>query len=144
MSELCTASLPSVIAFSFPSPTAFLINSSMPGSTIGLRPLLMMSTFTWFTSTPITSCPSSAKQAADTQPTYPSPKMLNLMFPLSSRALARRSVHNFFAHLHESLGRSLPAESFANERARLFAYLRRKLRVTERANHCLREIFRLV
>src|SRR6185436_9316321 len=48
----------------------------MPSSIIGEQPRLMMSTLVGFTSTPTTSCPSLAKQAAETAPTYPKPKML--------------------------------------------------------------------
>jgi len=43
---------------------------------IGVRPESIMSTLDWLTSTPMTLCPTEAKQAADTDPTYPNPKTL--------------------------------------------------------------------
>src|SRR6185436_16090482 len=52
------------------------MSSFICGSTMGLLPLLMMSTLVGLTSTPTTSCPACAKHAAETQPTYPIPKML--------------------------------------------------------------------
>jgi hypothetical protein len=42
-------------------------------------PALMMSILVWLTSTPITSWPSFAKHAAETHPTYPSPKTLSFI-----------------------------------------------------------------
>jgi len=49
-----------------------LIRASM----IGVRPESIISTLARLTSTPMTLWPMEAKQAADTEPTYPNPKML--------------------------------------------------------------------
>ena len=43
---------------------------------IGVRPESMVSTLARLTSTPMTWWPMEAKQAAETDPTYPNPKML--------------------------------------------------------------------
>jgi hypothetical protein len=43
---------------------------------IGVRPESIISTLVRLTSTPITSWPIDAKQAAETEPTYPNPKTL--------------------------------------------------------------------
>jgi len=48
----------------------------MRASTMGVRPAAIASTFGGLTSTPITRCPKSVKQAADTDPTYPIPNTL--------------------------------------------------------------------
>ena len=45
-------------------------------SMIGVLPALMRSTFACWGSTPMTSCPSFARQPAETAPTYPRPMML--------------------------------------------------------------------
>src|ERR1041384_4974915 len=47
-----------------------------------------MSTFVLLTSTPTTSWPLVAKQAAETQPTYPIPKILKRIFRLGYQLLA--------------------------------------------------------
>ena len=52
---------------------------SRSGSMIGLRPALTIETFVSSTSTPVTSWPSSARQEAVTQPTYPSPNTVTFM-----------------------------------------------------------------
>ena len=64
-----TASHGSVVARKRPLLTTSVTSSATPGSTTGLLPWLIMSTFRLLTSTPITSQPAFAKQAADTQPT---------------------------------------------------------------------------
>src|SRR5579862_1672831 len=51
-------------------------SSRIRASTIGVRPAAIISTFMALTSTPMTLCPKSAKQAADTEPTYPIPNTL--------------------------------------------------------------------
>ncbi len=43
---------------------------------IGVFPESIISTLARLTSTPMTLCPMEAKQAAETEPTYPRPKML--------------------------------------------------------------------
>ena len=65
----------SFVASSRPDSTASRISSSSPGSTIGLRPAEICAFFSSLTSTPTTSWPKRARQAAQTVPTYPSPKM---------------------------------------------------------------------
>jgi hypothetical protein len=59
----------SVVACSAPDATAFAISSSRPGSTTGRRPCAIGSTFAVSTSTPHTSWPLAARQAAVTDPT---------------------------------------------------------------------------
>jgi hypothetical protein len=68
-SEAATAPAASVVARRRPAPTISPISSPTPASTIGLLPSLMIPTFVALTSTPVTSWPSRAKHAADTQPT---------------------------------------------------------------------------
>src|ERR1044072_1542336 len=115
----------------------------------------------------MTSCPSFAKQAAETQPTYPNPKILNFISSLSNelsslglndscapclapyaatlcRAPVRSPVDHAFANLHESLRGVLPPEPLAYERASLIAEPRREMRIAQHVRDCLREIFRLV
>ena len=48
----------------------------MRASMIGVRPESIISTLARLTSTPMTLWPMEAKQAADTEPTYPNPKTL--------------------------------------------------------------------
>src|SRR5271156_4204860 len=48
----------------------------MRASMIGVRPESIISTLARLTSTPMTLWPIDAKQAAETEPTYPNPKML--------------------------------------------------------------------
>ena len=50
--------------------------SLMRASTIGVRPEPIISTLARLTSTPMTLWPMEAKHAAETEPTYPNPKML--------------------------------------------------------------------
>ena len=68
-SEPATASATSAVARSAPDATTSAISSPMRSSTTGVRPSATIRTFDGATSTPITSCPRSAKHAADTQPT---------------------------------------------------------------------------
>src|SRR5262245_46325601 len=65
------------------------MSCTIPSSTTGVLPAEMRSSLVCSTSTPITVCPSRARQARDTAPTYPSPKML--MFTLISRQGRGRS-----------------------------------------------------
>src|SRR6185369_2384951 len=83
ISDWLTASAGLLVARNCFSLTIVLISSVIPSSIIGLSPRLIISTLTGFGSTPMTSCPSLAKHAADTQPTYPSPNTLtfNLLLP---------------------------------------------------------------
>ncbi len=67
----------------------------MRASMIGVRPESIVSTLARFTSTPITLCPMEAKQAAETEPTYPNPKMLTdkpkqVLLPIEYRGAAVR------------------------------------------------------
>jgi hypothetical protein len=64
-----TAAVTSVVARSRPAATTSATSSPMPCSTIVETPALIMPTLAVLTSTPITVCPSFAKQAAETQPT---------------------------------------------------------------------------
>jgi hypothetical protein len=64
-----TASAASVVARRLPSRTARSTSSPIRSSTIGARPALIMSALTGLTSTPTTSCPIEARQAAETHPT---------------------------------------------------------------------------
>jgi len=75
-SELSTAAVASVVARSRPVLWASATISVMRASMIGVRPEPIISTLARLTSTPITLCPIEAKQAAETEPTYPKPKML--------------------------------------------------------------------
>src|SRR5437773_953126 len=75
-SERSTASLGSVVAHSRPSPTTSLSSSPRPGSTTGGEDSFSRGALSGFTSAPITSWPVFARQAAVTQPTYPSPNTL--------------------------------------------------------------------
>ena len=69
MLEFCTASEALVVARRRPSRTISRTNSAIPSSTIVARPALTISTFVALTSTPMTSWPSFARHAAETQPT---------------------------------------------------------------------------
>jgi hypothetical protein len=71
-----TASASPVVARSRPAATCSAMMVPMSFSMIGDLPALMRSTLVRSGSTPITSCPSRARQAADTAPTYPRPNTL--------------------------------------------------------------------
>src|SRR5262249_39868420 len=86
---------------------------------MGLRPLLMSSAFKGFESTPITSCPASAKHAAETHPTYPRPNMLN--FIDSSPKMYRRLSNLRMARLRN---RSIATERLNQEALRRLDNLR--------------------
>src|SRR5467141_288342 len=75
-SEFSTAAVASVVAFKRPARFASATISLMRASMIGVRPESIISTLARLTSTPMTLWPMEAKQAADTEPTYPNPKML--------------------------------------------------------------------
>ena len=75
-SELSTASVASVVARRREARFASATISFMRASMMGVRPEPSISTFARLTSTPITLWPMDAKHAADTEPTYPNPKML--------------------------------------------------------------------
>ena len=68
-SDCSTAATESSVASSLPEATPEAIRSSSPGSRIGARPELKISTFSRLESTPTTSWPSSARQADVTDPT---------------------------------------------------------------------------
>src|SRR5687768_15551274 len=113
-SELAIASAALVVARKRFAATPADISSSRCGSTIGLRPLLIISTLVGFTSTPITSWPSRAKQAAETEPTYPSPKILSFIYsPLSKQ---NESLLDSFVILENQC--SLPIDSTAQNHHR--------------------------
>src|SRR6185312_4169457 len=78
-SESSTALGASLVARSRFSDTARRVNSASSASTTGARPELMSCTLSQFGSTPVTTWPRSARHAADTAPTYPSPNMLILI-----------------------------------------------------------------
>src|SRR5712691_3636594 len=75
-SLLAIASLLDPVARSLPARTSVPISSSRPGSTTGDDPALIVSTFAGAASTPTTSWPALARQAALTEPTYPRPNTL--------------------------------------------------------------------
>ena len=75
-SEFSTAAVASVVACSRPARCASATSSVMRVSMMGVRPESIISTLARFTSTPMTLWPMEAKQAAETEPTYPNPKML--------------------------------------------------------------------
>src|SRR5258705_1986971 len=77
------ASAVSVVARREPSATLDDRSSPSPGSTIGLLPALTDPTFSALTSTPTTSWPSVASEAAETLPTYPSPNTETFIFYLA-------------------------------------------------------------
>ena len=79
-----TASATSVVARSRPAATISATSSAIPSSRIVLFPALSMLTLATLTSTPTTSWPCLAKHAAETQPTYPRPKTLTVVFITSS------------------------------------------------------------
>src|SRR6266545_4948434 len=74
-----TASAALVVARSRPFFTISAMSSPSPGSTSGDSPRPTAPTLSGFTSTPMTSWPARARQAAVTHPTYPSPKTLTRM-----------------------------------------------------------------
>ena len=75
-SEFITAAVASVVALRSSARCASATNSLMRASMIGVRPESIISTLARLTSTPMTLWPMEAKQAAETDPTYPNPKML--------------------------------------------------------------------
>ena len=72
--EISPSLLASGTACKRPASTPRRISSSKPGSIIGLLPELMSDTLVRCKSTPVTTCPMSARHAAVTHPTYPIPK----------------------------------------------------------------------
>ena len=82
-----TASRGSVVARKRPLATTSLTSLATPGSTTGLVPWLIMSTFVPLASTPMTCQPASAKHAADTEPTYPSPNTASVLVMASCEQL---------------------------------------------------------
>src|SRR5689334_2295077 len=125
------------------------MSSFICGSTIGLLPLLMMSTLVGLTSTPITSCPACAKHAAETQPTYPIPKMLIFIV-----LCVVHRFHRFLCNLwmafgictnrNEALGDLLPAEILSHNGRRSLAQLFRIRVISQHANDSVGERRRLV
>ncbi len=82
-SDFCIASWWSVVAKSFLFAIASLSRSVRLGSVTGEIPAFMASTFFCLISTPMMLCPSFARQAQLTVPTYPSPKILMFIFVVS-------------------------------------------------------------
>src|SRR5437870_711962 len=76
ISESRTAAFGSVVACNRQALWPSATNSGIRASMIGVRPDSIISTFAELTSTPTTRCPIETRQAADTEPTYPNPKML--------------------------------------------------------------------
>src|SRR5207245_2511407 len=66
----------SVVAPSRPAPTTSARSPPRPGSITGGEAALTSATLSGLASTPVTSCPARARQAAVTHPTYPSPNTL--------------------------------------------------------------------
>src|SRR6266852_4606523 len=79
------------------------MSSGKPGSTTLLTPLLMLSTFAWLISIPRTSWPPAARQAAETEPTYPSPKTLIFMCVPSNGERVCGQLVTEFSHLEIEL-----------------------------------------
>ena len=78
-SVACTASTVESVARNRPEKTTSASKSPSPGSTMGERAALIISTLSRLRSTPTTSCPAFARHALVTQPTYPSPNTLTRM-----------------------------------------------------------------
>src|SRR5207247_11123215 len=78
-SDSATACSLDVVARRRPIPTTVASSSPSPGSTTGGVAALIIATFSALMSTPTTSWPALARQAAVTDPTYPSPKTLTRM-----------------------------------------------------------------
>ena len=68
-SECFTASSTHTVAFKRPLVTIASTRSARPGSITGDSPVLIIATLSGLTSTPNTSCPALARQAAVTDPT---------------------------------------------------------------------------
>src|SRR6185436_10341151 len=71
-----TARSASCVTLTRPESTTSRISSWMPSSRIGDLRARIRSSLARSTSTPISRCPSRARQAIETAPTYPSPKTL--------------------------------------------------------------------
>src|SRR5919197_2594343 len=67
------------------------MSSSRPGSKIGRRPARSASIFSGTMSRTVTTCPSSAKHAPVTSPTYPAPKTAIRAPAMSATLLTERS-----------------------------------------------------
>ncbi len=65
----CIAWRASVVTDTRPLAAIFAISSIMPSSTTGVLPAAMWASLVSSTSTPVTRCPSRARQASDTAPT---------------------------------------------------------------------------
>ena len=81
-----------------PAATASRISGASPGSSTGARPSASWRRFTSETSIPTTRCPSRARHAAETHPTYPRPKTamsyvrsVSVMSPSPGRGSGRSS-----------------------------------------------------
>src|SRR5438128_3079550 len=79
MSDAATASSLDVVARRRPAPTTSASSSASPGSTTGGVAALTIATFSALMSTPTTSWPAFARQAAVTDPTYPRPNRATRM-----------------------------------------------------------------
>jgi hypothetical protein len=75
-SESSTACITSVVTETRPLAATRDMRSTIPSSTTGVLPSRINSSLALSTSTPITECPSLARHARETAPTYPRPKML--------------------------------------------------------------------
>src|SRR3989454_1594116 len=91
-SDVVTASSLDVVARRRPAPTTLAGSSASPGSTTGGVAALTIATFSALMSTPTTSWPAFARQAAVTDPTYPRPKTLTRMRELLSPCQRRDVV----------------------------------------------------
>src|SRR6058998_3008209 len=114
-----TAAAASVVARNRPAATTSRTSAASPGSTTGLQPRLIRSTFVSLTSTPMTPYPAFARQAAETQPTYPSPKTPMVGVMLARKCGAFR--HHALANRAERRGSVIPTESRAHRAGTLFA-----------------------
>ena len=89
-SEPRTASAGSAVTVSLPAPTTSAVSSPIRSSTTGDWPWRRNSILSGLASTPITAWPRAARQAADTQPTYPRPKTLTASRPARPGASSLR------------------------------------------------------
>src|ERR1700758_301471 len=103
----------------------------MRASMIGVRPESIISTLARLTSTPMTLWPMEAKQAAETEPTYPNPKMLtdepNLI--LLSGSLCAQTCGAYFADIGTAVAMSSNLMNYTNARSNAGKQFDARLRI---------------
>src|SRR5215207_5351743 len=118
----------------------------------------MMSALVGLTSTPMTSCPARAKHAAETQPTYPIPKMLILInsIVLFAQSCIIHRFHRFLCNLwmgfsvvlqadgNKTLGNLPPAKVLSHNRSCSLAQLRRVGTIGQHSHDCTGKRRRLI